>query len=77
MKEPKEKAQEILNEMLQLGVLIDYITIDLNAMLSRGLNSKINMTKYLAKYFKGSNIRFNCISPGGIRDNQPKSFIKK
>ena len=37
----------------------------------------INMTKYLAKYFKGSNIRFNCISPGGIRDNQPKSFIKK
>ena len=38
--------QEILNEMLQLGVLIDYITIDLNAMLSRGLNSKINMTKY-------------------------------
>jgi NAD(P)-dependent dehydrogenase (short-subunit alcohol dehydrogenase family) len=37
----------------------------------------INMTKYLAKYFKGKNIRFNCISPGGIRDNQPKTFIKK
>ena len=32
--------------MLQLGVLVEYITIDLNAMLSRGLNSKINMTKY-------------------------------
>ena len=37
----------------------------------------INMTKYLAKYFKGKNIRFNCISPGGIKDNQPKSFIKR
>ena len=37
----------------------------------------INMTKYLAKYFKGKNIRFNCISPGGIKDNQPRSFVQK
>ena len=37
----------------------------------------VNMTKYLAKYFKGRNIRFNCISCGGIKDNQPISFKKK
>ena len=36
----------------------------------------INMTKYLAKFYKGKNIRVNCISPGGIKDNQPKSFKK-
>ncbi len=34
----------------------------------------IILTKYMAKYFKGSNIRFNCISPGGILEGQPKDF---
>lgn len=37
----------------------------------------VQMTKYLAKYLKRKNIRVNCISPGGIFDNQPKSFVKK
>lgn len=36
----------------------------------------IHLTRYFAKYFKGSGIRFNCISPGGILDNQPASFIE-
>lgn len=34
----------------------------------------IAITKYMAKYYKGKNIRINCISPGGIDDNQPKIF---
>ena len=37
----------------------------------------IAMTKYLAKYYKGNNIRVNCISPGGILDQQPVSFLEK
>jgi len=37
----------------------------------------IAITKYLAKYYKGNNIRVNCISPGGIFDHQPKSFLEK
>lgn len=37
----------------------------------------IAMTKYLAKYYKGNNIRVNCISPGGILDKQPESFLEK
>tara|TARA_B100001059_G_C17839663_1_gene591207 strand:+ start:4426 stop:5184 length:759 start_codon:yes stop_codon:yes gene_type:complete len=37
----------------------------------------ISITKYLAKLYKKDNIRINCISPGGIYENQPKSFIKK
>ena len=37
----------------------------------------IAMTKYLAKYYKGNNIRVNCISPGGILDQQPESFLEK
>ena len=37
----------------------------------------ISITKYLAKYFKQNNIRVNCISPGGIKNNQNKKFINK
>ena len=37
----------------------------------------ISMTKYLAKYLKGKNIRVNCISPGGIVKDQPQDFLKK
>lgn len=34
----------------------------------------IGITRYLAKYYKGNNIRVNCVSPGGILDGQPKIF---
>lgn len=39
--------------------------------------SIIAMSKYIAKYFKGSNIRCNCISPGGILDKQPSEFLDR
>ncbi len=37
----------------------------------------IHLTKYMAKYFKGQNIRVNSISLGGILDNQSESFLEK
>ncbi len=37
----------------------------------------ISITKWLAKYYKNKNIRVNCISPGGILDNQEKDFVRK
>ena len=37
----------------------------------------IAVSRYLSKYYKNKNIRINCISPGGIKDNQPQLFIKK
>ena len=36
----------------------------------------IHLTKYMAKYFKGMNIKVNTLSPGGIFDNQPEEFLK-
>lgn len=36
----------------------------------------INLTRYLASYLGKHNIRVNSISPGGVKNNQPKSFIK-
>lgn len=35
----------------------------------------IHLTKYMAKYFKGMNIRVNALSPGGILDKQPVTFV--
>lgn len=37
----------------------------------------INFTRYLASYFGTFNIRVNCVSPGGIFDNQSSSFVNK
>lgn len=37
----------------------------------------IHLTKYMAKYLKGTGIRVNTISPGGIRDSQPESFLER
>lgn len=36
----------------------------------------VHLTAYMAKYFKGLNIRVNAISPGGILDKQPESFLE-
>ena len=36
----------------------------------------INLNRYLLRYFDGDNIRFNCLSPGGIFDNQPEQFVQ-
>lgn len=35
----------------------------------------IQLTKYMAKYFKGMNIKVNALSPGGILNNQPQVFL--
>ncbi len=37
----------------------------------------INFTRYLASYYGKMGIRANCVSPGGIFDNQHSSFIKR
>jgi NAD(P)-dependent dehydrogenase (short-subunit alcohol dehydrogenase family) len=39
-------------------------------------SSIIHLTHYLAQYYKGNNIRVNSISPGGIFNNQPGTFIE-
>ena len=37
----------------------------------------ISITRWLAKYYRDCGIRVNCVSPGGIRDAQPASFLEK
>lgn len=41
--------------------------------LPKGL---INLTRYLSKIFADKNINVNCISPGGLFNNQPERFLE-
>ncbi len=36
----------------------------------------INLNRYMAKMLAGKNVRFNCISPGGLFNNQPQQFLE-
>ncbi|MBX3238680.1 MAG: SDR family oxidoreductase [Chitinophagaceae bacterium] len=36
----------------------------------------IMLTRFMAKTHAGKNIRFNCISPGGLFNNQPERFVE-
>ena len=40
-------------------------------------SSIISVTKYLATKYGKYNININCVSPGGILNNQNKKFLKK
>ena len=37
----------------------------------------IAFSKYMAAYYAKNNIRVNCVSPGGVFDKQPASFVEK
>lgn len=58
---------EIYNET-KMTMPVEY------AAIKSGL---IHLTKYMAKYFKGMNIKVNALSPGGIFDSQPENFLEK
>jgi NAD(P)-dependent dehydrogenase (short-subunit alcohol dehydrogenase family) len=36
----------------------------------------INLTRFMAQNYAGKNIRVNCISPGGLFNNQPARFLE-
>lgn len=51
-------------------------TMTMPAPYSAIKSAIINLTKYYASYYGKNNVRVNCVSPGGIYNNQKKEFIK-
>jgi NAD(P)-dependent dehydrogenase (short-subunit alcohol dehydrogenase family) len=37
----------------------------------------VGIVRYLAKYLSGTGIRVNCLSPGGVEDGQPETFLRR
>jgi len=78
----KQKSGSIVNIASIYGVVgNDFTVYDGTEMTSAAAYSAIkggviNFTKYLASYFGKEGIRVNCVSPGGIFDNQNPVFIK-
>lgn len=36
----------------------------------------MNLTRYMAQLLAGKNVRVNCVSPGGLFNNQPERFLE-
>jgi NAD(P)-dependent dehydrogenase (short-subunit alcohol dehydrogenase family) len=83
LKMSKNKKGSIINFSSIYGLVAPTFSIYENtnmttapayALIKGGINT---MTKYFASYFGNKNIRVNCISPGGVFDNQDPKFVKR
>jgi len=78
----KQKSGSIVNIGSTYGAVgPDFTVYDGTEMTSPAAYNAIkggviNFTRYLASYVGKYNIRVNTVSPGGIFDHQPESFVK-
>jgi NAD(P)-dependent dehydrogenase (short-subunit alcohol dehydrogenase family) len=78
----KQKKGSIVNIGSIYGVVGNDFTIYEGTNLSTAAaysaikGGLINFSRYLSSYFGKDNIRINCVSPGGIFDNQNPIFVK-
>ena len=79
----KQKRGSIINFSSIYGIIAPDFSIykgtdkTMPAAYSAIKGGIITFTKYLATYYARNGIRVNAIAPGGIFDNQPKSFVRK
>ena len=79
----KKKSGIILNVSSDLSViapdqrLYEHLNTIKPASYSVVKHGLIGFTKYLSVYLADKNIRVNALSPGGIKNNQDKKFVKK
>jgi NAD(P)-dependent dehydrogenase (short-subunit alcohol dehydrogenase family) len=79
----KEKKGQIINIASHYGVVSPNHSIyegeNFNCPLSYSVakSGVISLTKWLATKYASQGIRINSLSPGGVENNQSKTFIKK
>lgn len=81
-----EKMKNNRGSIVSLASIYGSVGNDFNLYQNTNLNPPvaysaikgglINMNRYLASYFAKNNIRFNCVSPGGIFNNQNMNFVE-
>lgn len=72
--------------ILNIGSVYGVVACDQRIYGNSKLNSSVayattksglvNFTRYLASYWQGKNIRVNCLSPGGVFNNQSEEFVE-
>ena len=72
--------------ILNIGSTYGVTACDQRIYGESGINSSVayaatksgilNFTRYLASYWQGKDIRVNCLSPGGVFNNQAEEFVK-
>lgn len=72
--------------ILNIGSVYGVVACDQRIYGNSKLNSSVayattksglvNFTRYLASYWQGKNIRVNCLSPGGVFNNQSEEFVQ-
>ena len=78
----KQKSGSIVNIASQYGLVApDFTVYEGTEMTSPAAYTAIkggiiNFTRYIASYFGKYGIRANCVSPGGVFDNQNPIFVK-
>ncbi len=78
----QQKSGVIVNIASQYGVVAPDFTVYEGTELTSPVaytaikGGLINFTRYLASYFGPYGIRANCVSPGGVFDNQNPVFVK-
>jgi|ERR1017187_41754 NAD(P)-dependent dehydrogenase (short-subunit alcohol dehydrogenase family) len=79
----KQKSGSIVNLGSIYGIVgpdftvYDNTTMGNSAEYAAIKGGIVNITRYLASYYGRHNIRLNCVSPGGIFDNQDEIFVKQ
>jgi NAD(P)-dependent dehydrogenase (short-subunit alcohol dehydrogenase family) len=80
--EQKKHPMSIVNMSSIYGVVAPRFELYANTSMTMPVeyaaikSAIIHLTKYLASYVKNSGFRVNCVSPGGIKNAQPDSFLK-
>tara|TARA_B100001093_G_scaffold202769_1_gene194754 strand:- start:3528 stop:4265 length:738 start_codon:yes stop_codon:yes gene_type:complete len=78
----KQKSGSVVNIASIYGMVGNDFTIykgtNINAPVAYSAikGGVINLSRYLASYYGKHNVRSNCISPGGIYNNQDENFVR-
>jgi len=78
-----EKAFSLVNVSSVYGVIAPKFEIYENTAMTMPVeyaaikSGLIHLSKYVAKYISNSMFRVNVVSPGGLYDGQPESFLQK
>lgn len=81
----KHMAEQGGGAILNIGSTYGVVGCDQRIYGDTGINSSVayattksglvNLSRYLASYYQGKNVRVNCLSPAGVSNNQQEPFL--